>query len=1113
VSPNALDEISQYALDPATSVAISACAGSGKTWLLVSRIVRLLLAGNSPSEILAITFTRKAAQEMSSRLRDWLRLLAVADEADVRVFLRARGVDLSATEVKIAEARSLFERVATADPPITITTFHSWFLQLLRNAPLEGGMLGAVTLVDRTSVLLDEAWDRLMTTCRRAPQNPAAASLQQLFRDYGLDNTRRMLRNFVSRRAEWWAYAGIGDDAVDRATDALRVRIGVDPDSNPVLAFFADGQVVAELDAFASLLDRNGPAGRKLASRLADARATNDTELVFQGIRQVVFTQQGKPRQMKGTKALQDQAGPQAAARLTTLHASLAERLSAVMRACTDQRSYRINRAGLTAGARLLASFQALKQERQALDFTDIEWLAFNALSRSSFAVTMQFKLDSRYRHVLLDEVQDTNPLQWHALQAWFNAARETGNSPGLFIVGDPKQSIYRFRRADSRLFDSASAFVLASGGRQLSHDESRRCAAPILDAVNRTFAAAPELFKPFNTHRAHYPRLPARVEVLPLAGLVTDRTPNVDAAPTVELRNPLTTPRELPEDRRRDDEGRMLADGILAMVGRYGISDDPHAPATRRAHFGDIMVLVRRRTHLQAYERALRHAGVPYISSRQGGLLDTLEANDLTALLQFLVAPFDDIKLAQVLRSPMFDLDDTDLIAVSGSTGATWWERLRTCADRAEPGKLARARDLLTRWLKRADAVPVHDQLDRIYFEADVLRRYESAVPSAMRAAVVANLQSYIQYALNTDAGRYPSLPRFIAELADMRTAPAEEAPDEGVLGDHGNAVRILTVHGAKGLEAPIVWLLDCNSTPPATRGYDAMVDWPVNERAPSSFSLWTRSEEMNTEQQRLAAIDSQSAQREDLNLLYVAMTRARQVLVASGCATRTSALTWYRRIRDAVVAVRGVSDDADTMAVAIGDDLSIGTESNMHGPQDEVGAAKPAPLACPCSPSQPVGFRRAAIATGGQSYGIDFHRMLEVISETPGIEPDVLRQRLRLASADFEMLWPRARHLLEDPALARFFDPRCFVRAFNEVSILTAAGELRRIDRVIEYQREVWILDYKTGQPDAVLGTSLEREYRAQLLQYRTALAEIYPDKPVFATLLFADGSLLPL
>jgi ATP-dependent helicase/nuclease subunit A len=218
-----LATLNRKALDTSRSVVVSACAGSGKTWLLVSRIIRLLLSGAAPSQILAITFTRKAAQEMAGRLRDWLRLLATADDAAVREFLAHREVPRECIDRQLGRARELFEEALVAEPPITITTFHSWFLQILRNAPLEAGAYGAITLTDRPSTFIDRAWEQLMTSCRSAGDSAEAAAIEALFRDFGLENTRRLLRSFVGRRAEWWAFAGERENPV--AFSTLRPRV------------------------------------------------------------------------------------------------------------------------------------------------------------------------------------------------------------------------------------------------------------------------------------------------------------------------------------------------------------------------------------------------------------------------------------------------------------------------------------------------------------------------------------------------------------------------------------------------------------------------------------------------------------------------------------------------------------------------------------------------------------------------------------------------------------------------------------------------------------------------------------------------------------------------
>ena len=312
--------------------------------------------------------------------------------------------------------------------------------------------------------------------------------------------------------------------------------------------------------------------------------------------------------------------------------------------------------------------------------------------------------------------------------------------------------------------------------------------------------------------------------------------------------------------------------------------------------------MLVRRRTHLEAYERALRDAGLPFVSDRRGGLLTTLEAEDLIALLDFLTSPYADLRLAHALRSPVFGCSDDDLMRLASAPESSWWERLQGLEADASPA-LLRARQLLQWWLDLAGVLPVHDLLDRIYHEGDVRRRYATVAPAALHAQIQANLDAFIELALAIDAGRYPSLPRFVDELANLKRHGSDEAPDEG-LAAAGDALRVMTIHGAKGLEAEIVALADAHSRI-AQDGESVLVVWPPEAPAPSHFSLVARGEATAPDPARAAWFaedDTQRAQ-EDWNLLYVAATRARQVLIVSGTAPARVTLddTWYARLKAA--------------------------------------------------------------------------------------------------------------------------------------------------------------------------------------------------------------------
>ena len=1102
------------ALNPQHSVVVEACAGSGKTWLLVSRIVRLLLDGVQPGEILAITFTRKAAQEMQARLHEWLHLLAVQDDDTVREFLRERALD-DIDAAMLSRARGLYRDALLAQPAITISTFHGWFMQIIQRAPLNSGVPVGMTLLERTAALRDEAWQAFADSLRAAPDGETASFMQWLFAEYGLHSTRALLENFVHKRAEWWAYSAalspspsdgttshstrLGNypsqvdgypasgrgvrDEVAWAVEQLRNELEVDFDADPIADACTDATLHAAVQTFARALATGTETQCNNADKLQIAWEVADPHQRFAALSLALYTQADEPRSFKPTKKQNAEA-------FLFARDALFDKLQAVRDELTERTVFRMNQAALHCGAALLEHYQELKLRSQQMDFTDLEWQVCRLLNQSDCAEYMQYKLDSRYRHVLLDEFQDTNPLQWQILQAWFGAAAAVDSRPTVFVVGDPKQSIYRFRRADARLFGVVREFLLQEfGAHYLTQNETRRNAPAVLGAVNGVFASLPDGFVDFEDHIAHHQDLPGHVEALPLAEKLPSPAGGGGAGgegvcEELNLRNPLTTPRAEKQSGAREIEAEQFAAHIADIVANWSVQGDGKL---RRAEYRDIMVLVRKRTHLRVYEHALRARHIPFLTSRRGGLLDTLEAEDIQALLIFLITPFADLELAQALRSPLFACSDKDLISLAADAEGGWWSRLQRIAESgAASPQLQRAHHLLQCWLQLADKLPVHDLLDRIYFEGDLLHRYAAALPAELRETVRVNLQAFMEIALNVDAGRYPSLPRFLAELLELRAAE-NESPDEGKVGEVGNALRFYTVHEAKGLEAPIVWLLDANDTPQKADSYGVLLDWQPNEPRPAHFSLFSDKRGRGVRRASYFDADEVYAEREEMNLLYVAMTRAKQALLVSGNGERIEK-SWYDRIANGLVQT-GVN--------------SLLAEPLTRG-QKTVSAATHQ-VDRRLTQSLPTGSRKAAL-TDAQRYGTWLHALMQYLAPPNAVADEkILQQRLGIPVAQMPVLWQHMQRLLTAPHLERFFDDRYYRAASNEVAYINARGELRRIDRLVEFEDEVWVLDYKTG---ADLSTA---SYTAQLEEYRSAMRTIYSGKPVRCALIFADGRLV--
>lgn len=1112
----------RQALDPSRSAVVEACAGSGKTWLLASRIVRLLLSGVAPGEILAITFTRKAAREIEERVVGWLHLLASAPYPQVVEFLEERG--MTGDPAIVAEARGLYERVLAAQPGLAVNTFHGWFLQLVDAAPWSANLAG-VTLADSDSRVFDELWQSFAATLGRSPDSALTRDFVALLELAGADAVRGLIRRAAARRSEWYSLAVDEHVIADAVVEDLRARFEVGEPGEALTQFFA-GAWRPDFEAYLGLLETSDLAtDQKIARRLAAAlsaaenaveSAAASRETVFEGLRDGLLTAANTLRKREMSKALVKRFGEPGAIRLIALHEQLGERIGACVRAQVGERIVDFNRKAAAVFAAFLEHFAAYKAARRQIDFVDAEWNVLRLLRDETTAAFVQARLDARYRQVLLDEFQDTNPLQWQILRAWFDAYSD-GMRPRVFVVGDPKQSIYRFRRAEPRLFSVAAQFLVAEFGAQShAHDTTRRNARPIVEVVNAVFGEAPE-FAPFRPQSSLAGALPGRVELLPLQGAEDDdmgaeEAPDeAEPAPPLALRNALLTADEEVEDLRRQREAGVLAQKINEIVGRgretpgvawaIDVRSSDGASTRRSARYGDFMLLVRSRTHLAVYERTLAAAAIPYEAGSRGGLLESLEVRDMVALLEFLVTPLDDLRLAHALRSPIFGCSDDDLLRLAARGEPTWWLRLRALdAEGVGSVRLTRATRLIDGWLAAAARLPAHDLLDRVLHEGRILPRYRETVEPAAAAGVEANLRALLLLALDLDGGRYPSLPRFIDELRALREADLSDAPDEGeIASDYADTgrVRLLTIHGAKGLEAPIVWLLGANESPRPDGAWDVLVDWPPDEEAPTHFSFYGRKDERGAAREPLFEQEAAVARREELNLLYVALTRARQVFLASGIEYgREKAGTPYRLIAAALEKLGQPNAYGDVLP-------SLPVDAPAPAVEESAGGQE-APADLPA-----VGERRLA-PDAAERFGILLHALLErrTAGEAPAeAESSGWWRRLGFSDAEFRRVAPVAETVLGAPHLQDFFEPSRYQRAWNEIELSGGDGRLLRIDRLVDRAEALWVIDYKSSRRE----TARLAEYREQVAAYCRTVAQIFPQRPVRGALIFSDGALV--
>ncbi len=1127
------------ATQPDRSFSVLASAGTGKTWQLVARLTRLLLNGARLDSILAITFTRKAAGEMQQRLNQRLRELLEADDQQLDLALTSIGE--SPTPGLRQQARRLFESTLRSEQSLRSTTFHSFCQELLQRFPLEAGLPPGFELVEQTGLLITESWDALFAEATAEPDQALAQALDFLFSSLnGLHNTRGALFTFVEHRSDWWAFTQQSKDPAAVATACLRRRLELEQKASAAESFW-NSATHDRLGEFTSLLGRHATQTnlKTIASIASLLKNVEDAEAVIQNVQSVFFTTSGERRKRSSKKAQRKSMGEAGEERFLELHEWFCAQLEQVIEQQNRQRTLQVNTAWYRAGQRMLEYYQRIKRERRLLDFADLEWNTCCLLNHPEHAHWIQYKLDQRIDHLLIDEFQDTNPTQWRLILPLLEEmAAGSERVRSLFIVGDAKQSIYRFRRGNPRLLNIASEWMqqhLDAGSINLDH--SWRSSPAVIDCVNWIFQhpEMEQLLTNFKTHSTHQQELWGRVELWPLIEAESESP----ASNMPGLRNPLQQPRTVAIDRRHYREGQAIAGRIQQLLEQ------------KTADYNDILILMRSRTHLADYEAALRDSGIPYLSLDRGSLLQSLEIRDLEALLIVLMTPQDNLSLAQVLRSPVFSASDDDLMLLARTADGPWIERLNAvCSTLDANHPLSRAQRLLANWRSLAGRIPIHDLLQRIFHESNLLLRYQAAFPATQVARVQANLTRFIELALEMDAGRYPTLPRFLDRVRQLRNLKKEGPNQATTQTDQKQRVCLLTIHAAKGLEAPVVFLADSTSQGSSPPGCQTLVRWPAEADRPDDFMLLSNSKLRDNISNARYALEQEEEQRESANLLYVALTRAKNMLVISGCAPSSAnrSAGWYGQIATALC------DDpspGDTWIHSFGEPAVRTTTENPVASTVNIDPrlGQPfsvQPVSHEITPSRSVGESEfESVSPGGRIRGLIIHRMLQLATQqqagqdiapqgalsaqAPHLAPQgalsaqaphLVQQLagefcLAINDPELQRCWREVTDLLDSKDLAWLLKPAADMQAYNEAPIQylheqqTVYGI---IDRLIVSDSIIHLVDYKTHRiADESQIQQLTSRYKPQLDLYREGVHRLWPDRTVKTYLLLTDGGIL--
>jgi ATP-dependent helicase/nuclease subunit A len=1107
--PDSVRELQRVVSNPAVSAWVAANAGSGKTHVLVQRVINLLLDGVEPEKILCITFTKAAAANMAKRVFDTLAEWTTLDDAGLDKAIRERS-SLKPDSARRALARRLFARALDTPGGLKVHTIHAFCTQLLHQFPFEANVAARFNVLDDAehTQLLEQLTLNVLLEGADAPDGDLGRALAAAMVAAADQTFRDVVREAIAKRG---TIMTAGDR--DTALANLAKSLGVDPSDTLAkieAEYFTRSLIAAaEWSALARILAQGSKTDIEQARRFDGLAALSDAERVASYL-QIFCTGEGSPRKSIVTKAIKDAALVDRLCREQERICALLDRRRAV--ACRDRSA-----ALLTIAYEVLERYLKEKERRGLLDYDDLIDKAL-ALLGNVDAAWVHYKLDLGIDHVLIDEAQDTSKKQWqivvHLTDEFTAGAGARPFTRTIFPVGDEKQSIYSFQNAAPREFAEMRRYFerrhtsvgLDFVFRELKH--SFRSGESILAAVDLVFKST-EMAASVSSDAGGFPPHLALPDTLP---------------GVVEIWEP-----EKP-DERREIEGW---DAPFDLVNETS----PRVKLARRiarhvrgliergaAKSGDVLVLVRQRGPLfEAIIRALKHEGVAVAGADRLVLTEHIAVMDLMALADALLLPQDDLALATVLRSPLFGFSDDELFAVAWKRGGSLREALQQKAGEAK---------------KLADAAARLDELAQdarretpFAFYAKLLGAGGARKNFLGRLGVEANdaLDEFLNLALDYERRDTPSLQGFVAWLRDAQT---EVKRDMEIARDE---VRVMTVHGAKGLEAPIVILAD-TMTPPTGAKPPRLLELS------GGAVIWAGRKEDDVPSVAVARDAAKSeAENEYRRLLYVAMTRAADRLIICGADGRTKRpeRCWYDLVYGPLESFLVEEDDGGekvfrfrrTPAGAVAAIAPATVPEKVARREFPAWLRQPAPAeaprSAPLSPSSAFDEDIALIAPSAGSAadrqkalerGRLVHRLMQALPDIPADRrQDAAERYLTNAATEFP---PAARAamarqvlaILDDKNFAEIFAPgsRAEVPIVGRIARagfgpIPVAGQ---VDRLAVSGDAILIADYKTDRivPDRL--DAVPPPYVTQLALYRAVLARVFPGKTVRAALLFTDG-----
>lgn len=1121
----------QAASRPDVSAWVSANAGSGKTKVLVDRVLRLLLAGVKPSKILCLTFTKAAAANMSVRIFERLGTWVTMDESVLRADLeKLEGARPAPGKLK--RARRLFARAIETPGGLKIETIHAFCERVLHIAPFEANVPANFEVLDdmAADILLAQARREVIAGVVTGRNHVPAGMLQRLALeiDDGLDTIvsaalkeRELLRSLMDL-AE-------GEDAPDpasRITARLNAALGLTPaDTEESICdeIVTGGLPQSEWLAIATTLESGLPTDKKRAAALRLAAATSDIDKPAAYL-DVFLKTDGEG--LKGSHFVTKSVPSDLADRMRGEQARLERLYQRRLAVFSRERTLAL----LVLASAILSQVEREKQARGALDFSDLIERTSSLFARAEAAWVL-YKLDAGIDHLLVDEAQDTNPAQWAILKALtseFRAgqgAREGALPRTIFAVGDPKQSIYGFQGAAPRQFEetgnSLRSEILNAGGsfETVELTVSFRSGPGILSAVDRVFGHA-EHYRGLSfvsettgtTHASARPQEPGIVEIWPLVRPSEAPDPDAWTLPVDEI-----------------DAGAppvRNAQRIAERVAQW-IAPQPDGGSVKP---GEVLILARSRGQaFQAVIKALKNKGVPVAGADRLMLTGHIAVMDLIAAGRAALLPQDDLNLATVLKSPLVGWSEDDLLRVAaGRDGRE--SLLATLASAAESGDAMAfaALEILSIWQELAA------RLGPFAFYATLLG------PRGGRRQLIARLgheagdaiDTFLARAFAFERARLPSLVTFLDEVCvDGAMVKREMEAQSG-------EVRVMTVHGAKGLEASHVILIDDCQKPNSTKDPKLFAcETPGGEAIP----VWSPRKDTHDQAVKAASEKRDALALEEHNrLLYVAMTRARHRLVIAPHIGKSPkeppATAWSQMIRTSldIDDPRVTRQDEDTIVWSEGGTQEMHVPTVTYPQAAEPPAwlfakaprdAEPEPPLRPSAAGAADQRHRAQdgpFANDVRLVGTIVHALLQHLPAIPA--PRRRQAGLAFLRARAARLGPKRHEAMLDDALRIMDDPRLApLFGLSAMAEVPLAGNLPyggdghdvpvsgQVDRLAITDEAVHLVDFKTSSRPPLSASALPGGHVSQIAIYVALLRRIVPDRPVRAYLVYTSGALV--